>query len=117
MHLYAADHVPNIPITLHNATNSIFRAGQAKVGIISSMNHTRTKGTSSVELPDGRFLHIYQQLDELFPDEYTNVHFILDGPSYEMNTGIEVDIILRLFTERGTRDYPIKMVREERKAK
>ncbi|MGC4034921.1 MAG: hypothetical protein QM764_03095 [Chitinophagaceae bacterium] len=108
VHEFRRDHVPNFPFTIHNNSSSTFQPGEFQIGIISAdLSRVRSKGVVTTRLPDKKYLHMLPFFDLLFPGAYTSSKL-----TFEQNDEIddkEFEILLRVFTDLGTRDYPLKI--------
>ena len=62
---------------------------------------------ASTPLPDGNYLHMFPEFETLFPDAYCSAKFWLMGNNHP-NTD---EITLRVFSQAGRRDFPLKLVK------
>jgi nucleoside 2-deoxyribosyltransferase len=100
--------VPHFSFTVHNNSSTTYQPGDFQIGIIcSDRSHVRTKDVVTTRLPDKRYLHMLPFFDLLFPGAYTSSRL-----TFSQNDALddkEFEIILRVFTDSGTRDYPLKL--------
>lgn len=106
------DYYPEPEVTIHNASGHTFRPGELKIGILTPSNYStifRSTGASKTKLPDGRYLHMLPEFKTLFPGSYESFKYTLaDTPTKGGDP-----IIFRVFTDVGTRDYPLLITIEE----
>lgn len=113
VHFYPNNKVPSFSITFHNVSNHTFGVGTTMVGVISTARGCRNKGSARAKLPDGRYLHTIDNLNGLFPDQYSETQVILETDK-DQKTGDELEVILRVFTVHGSRDYPIILKKSDK---
>ena len=102
-----AGEIPNPKITLHNNTFKTFEPSDFRIGVITDKNYysLRNEDSKTTNLPDGRLLHMLYFFDDLiYPNSYTSFKILLDSNNDYKE---EQEIIIRLFTPVGTRDYPL----------
>jgi nucleoside 2-deoxyribosyltransferase len=112
---YSASQYPNIEICLHNISSRIIDPGFLKIGFITTkeFSRVRTENVQTIQLPDGRLLHLLPDLPALLPDEYAKALLVFHITKTFMS-GVDVDIVLRLFTARGSQDFNI-IIRPQKK--
>jgi len=106
---------PNISISLHNISSRTIDPGHLKIGFITSNRHMIPEypdGIATIRLPDGRALHMLSDFPALLPDEYANagIKFTNYMNLRELNN---LEIVVRLFTPRGARDFKTILKRPE----
>lgn len=102
---------PHVEVTLHNISSRIIDPGYLKIGFVITPLRgltVNTEGVQTIKLPDGRDLHLLQDLPALLPDEYDKARISFIGYSDVDKLG-EIKITLRLFTAKGARDFDIIM--------
>jgi hypothetical protein len=108
---------PNFEFVLHNNSFSTYSEGDVKIGILTEefkyMGLYRKDNNNlvvkTVNLPDNRFLHLMPDFEFILPFVYSeSQHVSLSG--YVEKS--EYNIILRLFTKQGYRDYPLTLKRK-----
>lgn len=117
------ENIPTPVITLFNKSFKIFNPGDYRIGIITDENYIRLRsdyhqdeGVKTTKLPDGRNLHMCKIIqDILYPNSYTNLRVVLEPfIKRELDTmerkiiykyEEEQEIIIRVFTPTGTRDF------------
>lgn len=113
---------PHVEISLHNLSSRTIEPGDLKVGFITTQDHERvsTKEVETIELPDGRLLHLLPDLPTLLPDEYRKAIIVFpfdkSFATYR-GSGKDMKIGLRLFTKQGSRDFKIQMRFKQRELK
>lgn len=127
-YLTPIDKIPHPTLTLHNTTFKTFNPGDYRIGIITDENYTgvrnKGEGTKTIKLPDGRNIHMCPILDDiLYPNSYTSFELLLDPyTKYKDNRPIneleyqyrgEQEIIIRIFTPTGTRDFYLNVKPED----
>lgn len=97
-----------IPLTFYNNSSLTFYADDFKVGVIASKNvenfyNADHIGVTEVKLPDNRVLFMLPSFKTFFPSAYTNsmVDLIYSNPD------VEEELIIRIFSSVGTRDYKL----------
>ncbi len=121
------DENPSPQFTLHNNNFITYNPGDYQVGIITDKNYValiQRKAGKTIELPDGNMLHMCQLIEEiLYPNSYTTFRIMLerkykhidDDHRKEMEWiyNEEQEIIIRIFTSSGTRDFNLKVKYKE----
>jgi hypothetical protein len=118
--------IPAPTFTLHNNNFITYNPGDYQVGIITDENYTnlRQNKGKSIKLPDGKILHMCPMIEEiLYPNSYTSFRVLLEPkikhkdnhPMREMEWIYkeEQDVVVRIFTSSGTRDFYLKIKYEE----
>lgn len=111
----------NLSITLHNKTFKTLRPGEYSIGIITSQDFPRARYSRTTELPDGKLFHLLTHVDDtLYPNIYSSFLIALerkilgysdDGYNIPILSNLgEKEIIIRLFTSNGTRDFFLTIV-------
>jgi len=97
---------PNIELTLRNSSAKTIYTGSVRVGILVGGNydHSRSSNVRTIKLPDERWLHMLPDLTDLLPEEYFKINFLFTAGDEHYQ---EVPIIIRIFSEKGNRDYPV----------
>ncbi|MBI5844211.1 MAG: hypothetical protein HZB23_06040 [Deltaproteobacteria bacterium] len=107
---------PNIKISIYNSSSITYNPGDFRLGIISTppVNHaycikhsTSIPMVDSTKLPTGQYLHVFPEFEKLFPGGYCSAHFGLNTKG--ANWPDCVDLILRIFTSVGCRDFLLRM--------
>lgn len=114
---FLASEVPNVKITVHNASAETFSPGDFKIGAITDSDFPKFHGKSvrTTPMPDGHFLHMLPDFEPLFPNAFASFHFILEhSHNSQFLAEIEIDVTFRVFTALGTRDYPITLRKVKR---
>lgn len=117
------DNIPAPVITLFNKSFKIFNPGDYRIGVITDENYIRLRsnfnqdeGVKTTKLPDGRNLHMCKIIqDILYPNSYTSLKILLEPFMKRDHSTIEhkiiykyqeeQEIIIRVFTPTGTRDF------------
>lgn len=117
------EHIPGPEITIHNKSFKLFNPGDYRIGVITDGNYVRLRSNSSndegvktTKLPDGKNLHMCKIIEDiLYPNSYTSLSILLEPfTTYDKNTSFlkisyqyreEQEIIIRVFTPTGTRDF------------
>ena len=108
-------------ITLFNSSPRTFEPGAFKVGIITNSLYSVLENypnpdvvsidqSATTKLPNSNLLHMLPDFPRLFPQLSTSYQISLKrnfGEEFPMKIGSEEQIILRVFTDSGTRDYPL----------
>lgn len=98
-----------LEFTLHNNSSLTFFRGDFKVGFITSSKLQSCQvGNNILEIihmPDQNKISMYPEFGTFFPSAYTALKVFL---SFYQPENLE-NIIMRLFTVAGTRDYPFKI--------
>jgi nucleoside 2-deoxyribosyltransferase len=98
---------PTVSISLHNISFRTIEPGELKIGFITKNIHLKPQDEDefqTIKLPDGRALHMFLDLPALLPDEYgsARIRFVHYA---NLDTADNLEVVIRLFTKRGTRDY------------
>jgi len=99
--------IPNPTLTIHNKTFRTYDSQDYRIGVITDKNYynLRNPEARTTNLPDGRLLHMLPfDEDKLYPNSYSSVHILLNS---DIEYKEKQEIIVRLFTPIGTRDYPL----------
>ncbi len=129
-YLTPIEKIPHPTLTLHNTAYKTFNPGDYRIGVITDENYTglRSKregeGAKTIKLPDGRNIHMYPIIDDiLYPNSYTSLELLLEPfvkinknkPNREVEYRYrgEQEIIIRVFTPTGTRDFFLLVKPEE----
>ncbi|BAO54919.1 TIR domain-containing protein [Nonlabens marinus] len=115
--------IPKLEFTIYNKSFKLFNPGDYRLGIITDQNYKRLRthnpslsGIKTTRLPDGRNLHMCRIMDDiLYPNSYTSLVAYLEPKTISENTDNESvrtfryreeqEIIVRVFTPTGTRDF------------
>lgn len=110
VHKYEIGYFPNFNFTIHNNSQNTYNSGDFQIGIITEQHQfSRTKEVITTRLPDKRFLHMLPFFDLIFPGGYSSFSFTLDDPQNKLKNVKEFDIVIRIFTSSGSRDFPLKL--------
>lgn len=115
--------IPSPTFTLHNNNFITYNPGDYQVGIITDENYTNlrlNKGRKSIKLPDGKLLHMCPMIEEiLYPNSYTSFIVPLEPKKkHKDNHALreiewiykeEQEVVVRIFTSSGTRDFYLKI--------
>lgn len=110
---------PYPKLIIQNKTFRTYKRGDYRIGVITDKNYRLLedisiigeKKSSTTTLPDGKLLHMLPYLEDiLFPNSYTSFNFLLLSKSI-----LDQDVIIRLFTNAGTRDYPLRITYEQKR--
>ncbi len=112
-------------ISLHNKTFKTLKPGEYSIAIISDQNFPKVRYSKTTEMPNGNLFHMLTKVsDILYPNVFSS--FIIafqreiegyytddDGNNLPIhkNAG-EQEILIRLFTSNGTRDFFLTVVLE-----
>ena len=108
VHLYDADEMPNVTLTVHNASSRTIEPGEVKIGILTHHWESLVQDAQVVKLPTGEFLHMLPDCQRLFPDAFDSLWFAVELEDGEVGgPGHETSVIVRLFTPSGPRDFPL----------
>lgn len=118
---------PNPKLVLYNTSVNTYNPGDYSIGIVTDDNYAYMwdKHSKTIKLPDGRLLHMCPFINDiLYPGAYANFQFTLISKtiSYakEGNTTVPIKytdsqkIIIRLFSPIGSRDFPLKVIYDEK---
>ena len=108
---------PSFEFMLHNNSISTFKEGDLKIGILTKKYNysslykynSHPLHTTIVKLPENTYLHMLPDFELILP-------FVYSAPLNVDLQRSEIDnensnIILRLFTKQGYRDYPLTLNR------
>ena len=112
-----------INTTVLNNSYRTYLPGEFRIGVIAQKNIIikdllleEGEEISKIELPDGKsFLYHLKISDEiLFPNSYTQCQLLFDERKSKEKKGkdkyrIKSRITYRIFTDAGTRDYPVEL--------
>lgn len=114
---YAANSLTHVILTVHNASSQLIDARAVRVGMVVTrdLERVRSPDIETTHLPDGRVLHLLPAIPQLFPDQYKELQLVF-LPLPPIAAGIEMSVVVRVFTPAGKFDYPISLVRQEVKA-
>ena len=105
---WGPDGYPFVEVSLHNNSPRTIEPGSLKIAFITSQEYRRVLSdrVKTIELPDGRLLHLLPDLPTLLPDEFAKAKIVFqENSAFHSRQG--VDIVLRLFTTKGARDFNI----------
>jgi hypothetical protein len=108
---YEKNLMPNAALTLVNSSSQTYVPGEFRVAVIAPapFDRTRVSEVKVTTLPDGSFMHMLPEFDTLFPEAATKLKFSLDYSGNDFPT--EFDVIVRIFTSIGLRDFPLMLRR------
>jgi hypothetical protein len=101
-------------INLHNPTNTTYKAGSFKVGLITrdcyhdGENFRTKKPLTSIMMPDSKTLHVIEDSETLFPNFWQSFQLFLNCGSRANAPTSEEYFCVRLFSEVGYIDFPFK---------
>ena len=91
-------------LNIYNPTLRIYEQGFEEIGIISREEELfPVDKEKSILLPSGEYLHQLKQRGELYPGAWDSLH----GGYLSKK---ETDIIVRVFTKTGTRNFPARLL-------
>jgi hypothetical protein len=96
---------PKFKLTLHNTSFVTYAPGDYQVAVITSsfFERLQVEDSRTTSLPDGRLIHRLPIKDEfLYPDAYSSINLMF------MHQHVSIyseEIIIRLYTNNGARDY------------
>ena len=101
--------LPGSVLTLLNNSTKTYAPGEFRVAVIAPgpFSRSRTQDVMVTAMPDGTYMHMLPEFDTLFPGAATNLKFYID--SHEPNAPTEVNVVLRIFSPAGLRDFPLKL--------
>jgi hypothetical protein len=106
-------HYASPEITIYNQSPYTFEPNNFKIGVItdSFFSYSTVKRISTIinNLPDGNKMHMIPYFDDIFfPNSYLSFKITLQ---WHLKIDFsEKDIIIRIFTIAGSRDYKLKMI-------
>lgn len=114
---------PQIKLTLSNKSFQTYLSQDFQIGIITDHNYPYiiNRGSKVILLPDGKLLHILDDLGTvLFPNSFQTFTILFDRRIINREDPInpvyyteEQNIIIRIFTSAGSRDYPLTVGYED----
>jgi hypothetical protein len=116
------EETPNIVVTMFNAAQTTFYAGNFHVGLITSVDvHVRgVSRENKSTLPDGRKFSLLDDFGTLFPGSYVSLNLIFDVVSSRSDEDDPDDILrerergivftIRVLTSAGYRDYALRLL-------
>jgi hypothetical protein len=98
-----------VKIDVHNPSSRKLETSSTRLAIISSALFPDSRG-SSIHLPDGRYLHWFSELEDLYPGAWTYVVVNLMTRNGVRPIGqLTEHLTLRIFTEFGFRDIELNV--------
>ena len=110
---YGKSQFPHANITIRNTSATTFEPGDFRLGIISAeLSDVRGKESliETTPLPDGSYLHMCPDFPVLFPQAFASYLIVFQFPVPRVT---DVDLVCRVFTRIGTRDFPLH-IREQK---
>lgn len=114
VHKYPYDTYPNADLTVHNASAKTFDPGEFTIGLATSHRFytCQDKDVVSTRIPGGGYLHRLPPFPRMFPEGYSSYHFsLVYGSDDKIMPGGEDEITVRVYTQMGTRDFPLVLKR------
>jgi len=113
-HEYKSQEYPNFYFTIHNNSPRTYQPGDFQIGIISAdFSDSKTNNTKTTRLPDKRYMHMLPFFNLLFPGAYASTRFLFNHANLKERSVLESSLILRVFTDMGSRDFSLKIKRQQ----
>ena len=109
---YPGNESPNGQLSFHNASLETYPPGSFRVGIVTPAHYKRATDMVSTQLPDGSYLHMFPEFETLFPDAYCPANFWLMSSNRDETPNSD-EITLRIYSQAGRRDFPLKLLKME----
>lgn len=115
---YERGKYPNFELTVLNASPFAYEQGKFQIGLLTDdYEFCELNGhddlIETIRLPDYTILHMFPFFERLLPGVYKSVKVVLKNME-SIYTGLpNFDIVLRVFTDLGYRDYCIRMMIDE----
>jgi len=113
---YGKGHLPYPDLTIHNRSATTFEPGSFKIGLITGDEFVGCRSSDPIvttRLPDGGYAHMLPEFPTLFPQGYASYRFVVDLKDDEPTVGTKHEVMLRVYTPAGTRDYPLTFEKVE----
>jgi len=97
-----------VNLTLYNKSLETFSSKDFRLGVITEVSLGSLFGglTTHMELPDGRFLQMKNDFNQvLYPNSYASLELDFGEAAYNFELSGEHKLVFRLFTAHGIRDY------------
>jgi hypothetical protein len=97
-----------LAVDIHNVSERIYDSSEFQLTVVAPKIINSFRGAAStVTLPDNKRLHVFPTVPRLFPDAWHSqtIEFNDEHGGKEF----DVDILIRVFSEFGKRDYPVKV--------
>lgn len=96
-----------IALTIYNASPKTFESEDFNIGIITNESFSKQlQHYINHDLPDGSRVYMISHIQKLFPGASQTFHTELEWLN-EKPDEFEEHVIVRVFTNMGTRDYPL----------
>lgn len=105
-------------IEAHNVTDRNIQKVSFQVGFIVPIDFSvyhpiKEVSTQSINLRNGRTLLIGDRMYEILPGSWESISVNFHNPK-ELYAGAKIDIVMRIFSEVGTQDYPFSVICEKK---
>jgi hypothetical protein len=96
----------SINIEVHNSSERTYQTGSFQIGVLTpDFLRSYSGPVEIVTLPEGRLLHMFPAIDRMYPGSWTTF-----GAEFcYQNVPVEADILLRVFSDLSTDDYPLRL--------
>lgn len=100
-----------IDFQIHNPSTQIIYGDRIKLAIIASLNlWPQPQEISPIRLPDGQYMRPLPSVGDIFPDSWVYLPFTIRRKfSPRLTEGDVLTLILRVFTEIGTKDISFRL--------
>lgn len=106
IHEFSIGEFAGFDFTIHNNSSRSYFPSDLNIGIISKeYSSNNERGVVVTRLPDKLYLHMLQPpFDVLLPEQFTSSRIRFSGRKIPLS-----DIIIRVYTDTGSRDYPLQI--------
>jgi hypothetical protein len=109
---YTINRGPNTSLSVHNTSTLTYTSGQIMIAVLVSEDYYLGGSNVSnlVSLPNDKIMYILDTIDTLFPGAFLPINLVIGRNDEDFTKSI--DIIIKVFTEAGSREYPLTFVYE-----
>jgi hypothetical protein len=102
-----------LQIDVHNSPDLAIQTVNFQIGFITSMkiDHIYIGGRSIVKIahPSGDFIHMYDNKFSILPGAWESKACIFSASTKSISQNEEEKIVLRIFSEKGTKEFPFRV--------
>lgn len=107
--------ISDFKLDIFNPTNKIYNANNIKIGLETSYFNGSNRSQYIVNLPDGKYIHFFQNVGEIFPSSWASVSIELkfhNLDQYRVFESMGESTFLHIYTEIGKEKIPIQLYKK-----
>jgi len=105
---YPLDKLPHAKVNIYNASTITYQQDDFSIGVLVENKRNVRPANSLINLADGQDLYMMETPEKpFFPSSFFSMKIIIGENSRSKEITTNVNLIIRIFTSSGFRDYPL----------